>query len=283
MAALSLVYLARLASGIASFQTFAESYRRHPAGIDHGLLVVYKGFTGSREEHRSLLEGLPHQEIDVPDRGFDIGSYLEAGRQVDARYVCFLNSFSEILAPDWLATLFEHAVRPGVGVVGASGSWESFSTTYEIDSRRSDSGPVGWTRNAWRAWKLNRYRADYLPAPNPHLRSNAFLIERARWLSLTAGRLRSKHELWRFESGRTSMSRQLWAQGLDVLVVGRDGIAYGKDRWPESCTFRSCDQRNLLVADNRTRDYMGADDAQKRRLEELAWGNQPAVTGQIDC
>jgi hypothetical protein len=284
MARLTLVYLAHRASGIASFRAFAESYRRHPAGIDHDLLVVYKGFAGPSDEHRRALDGLRHRDIEVPDRGFDIGSYREASRRLDTSYVCFVNSFSEILAPNWLGTLFEHAARPGVGVAGASGSWESFATNYEVDSRRSGGGPAGWARSAWRAWKLGRYRADYLSAPNPHLRSNAFLIERERWLSLVAAPLRSKPDLWRFESGRKSMSRQLWSAGQEVLVVGRDGVAYDRDRWPESATFRSGGQRNLLVADNRTREFEQADEATRRRLAQLAWGDRqgPAPKREVD-
>lgn len=269
------MYLAHAASGLASFRTFVESYHRHPAGVEHGLLVVYKGFGESRDEHRQLLAGLSHREIDVPDRGYDVGSYREASRALESPYVCFLNSASEILSPNWLRMLFDHATRSEVGAAGATGSWESFLTNYEQSSRPPRDAFVleRWTRYVKRWLKLRRYRADFFPAPNPHLRTNAFVIERTRWLSLAPGRLASKEDLWRFESGKQSMTRQLLAQGLEVMVVGRDGVAYPKTQWPASSTFRGGDQRNLLVADNRTRQYDEADEAEKRRLASLAWAS----------
>jgi hypothetical protein len=284
MAELSLVYLARLASGIPAFQAFVESYRRHAAGIDHDLVVIYKGFPAPNDDWRRQLDGLTYDEIHLPDRGFDVGSYVAASRQLSTRYICFLNSFSEVLAPGWLAILFDHAGRPGVGAVGATGSWESFLTNYEVESPPATCGSLfrRWARRARRAWTLSRYRTMYPPAPNPHLRSNAFMIERTRWLSLHVGPLRSKEDLWRFESGRASMTQQLLAEGLDVLVVGRDGIAYTKDKWSESSTFRSGNQENLLVADNRTREYDQADGALRQRLAQFAWGDSPTANGERD-
>ena len=269
------MYLAHAASGIASFRTFVESYRRHPAGMEHRLLVVYKGFSQSRDDYRQLLAGVSHDEIDVPDRGYDVGSYRDASQALESSHVCFLNSASEVLSPDWLRMLFDHATQREVGAAGATGSWESFLTNYEQSSRPPRDAFVleRSARSVKRWFKLRRYRADFFPAPNPHLRTNAFIIERSRWLSLTTGPLRAKEDLWRFESGKQSMTRQLLAQGLEVMVVGRDGVAYPKTQWPASATFRGGEQRNLLVADNRTRQYEQADEAEKRRLASLAWAS----------
>jgi hypothetical protein len=281
MAELSLVYLARLASGIPAFQAFVESYRRHAAGIDHDLVVVYKGFPAPNDDWRRQLDGLTYDEIHLPDRGFDVGSYIAASRQLSSRFVCFLNSFSEVLEADWLRKLFDHAKRPGVGAVGASGSWESLYTDSDIERPAPEPGPAfyRWVRKARTERALSRYKRNFPPAPNPHLRSNAFVIERERWLSLKAGPLRSKEDLWRFESGRFSMTRQLLSDGLEVFVVGRDGIAYTKEQWSESLTFCSGNQQNLLVADNRTRAYEEADGAQKDRLARFVWGTRLAPSG----
>jgi hypothetical protein len=54
--------------------------------------------------------------------------------------------------------------------------------------------------------------------------------------------------------------------------VGRDGVAHPPERWPESATFRAGGQANLLVADNRTRQYDRAEGAERRALAEAAWG-----------
>jgi hypothetical protein len=74
------------------------------------------------------------------------------------------------------------------------------------------------------------------------------------------------------------MTRQLWARGLQTLVVGRDRRALPPQRWAESATFRSGGQANLLVADNRTRQWDAADPAERAHLSRLAWGADRAAT-----
>jgi len=62
------------------------------------------------------------------------------------------------------------------------------------------------------------------------------------------------------------------SRGLNVLVVGKDGVGYEKEDWTRSNTFRIGEQKNLLVADNQTRLFKTADAETKRRLAACAWG-----------
>jgi hypothetical protein len=162
-----------------------------------------------------------------------------------------------------------------VAAAGATGSWESFYTNYLL--RMEEVGRPGslaaWVKHLNRLRKLRSYRANFRPAPNAHLRSNAFMIERARWLSLRHGSLRTKWSTWLFESGKSGLTPQLTAQGLEVVVVGRNGRGYTKDEWPQSDTFRTADQSNLLVADNRTRQYAEAGEEARRYMSRIAWGD----------
>jgi hypothetical protein len=73
------------------------------------------------------------------------------------------------------------------------------------------------------------------------------------------------------EGGSRSLTRQVQAQGLEALVVGRDGVGYPPGRWPESGTFRRGEQANLLVADNRTRHYQEGGRLTRAGLSWLAW------------
>jgi hypothetical protein len=120
--------------------------------------------------------------------------------------------------------------------------------------------------------RINKYRRHYALFPNYHIRTNTFLISRDYMLRLKAGDMHTKSEAERFESGKYGMTRQILAMNLKALVVGRDGQAYEKEHWFESRTFRSGDQSNLLVADNRTRQYEEADPVTRRFLSEIAWG-----------
>ena len=46
---LALFYLARRAEGLGSFQRFVDSYKANGAGVDHSLVVIYKGFERDRD------------------------------------------------------------------------------------------------------------------------------------------------------------------------------------------------------------------------------------------
>jgi hypothetical protein len=59
---------------------------------------------------------------------------------------------------------------------------------------------------------------------------------------------------------------------MRALVVGRNGEAYEHAQWPESRTFWSADQQNLLVADNQTMKYQNAAPSQRVALSRQAWG-----------
>src|SRR5262245_58397075 len=120
-------YLARRAEGLSTFRRFADSYRLHPAGVQHDLVVIYKGYKRPREivEARAVFRDLPHIGMEVDDTGFDIGAYLKVAERLDHDYVCFMNSFTELEADGWLNLLYYHASRPDVGLAGAMGYYES--------------------------------------------------------------------------------------------------------------------------------------------------------------
>lgn len=284
MTEIGVVHLVRRQNGLAPFRAFLHSYRAHPAGSAHDLVIVFKGFTPPDDElpdYQALLGDLPHRALFMLDDGFDIGAYLSAARQLEQHYLCFLNSFSVLLADDWLAKLYRHVQRPGVGVVGATGSFESAFSGYVRAGRAEIRTTAGWRMRVadefYRVRHLLRLWRDFSPFPNYHLRTNAFMLPRRLMLQLRVGALARKREVEQFESGRHGLTRQLSAMRLDALVVGRDGRAYAKEEWPASGTFRSDEQRNLLVADNRTRQYIESAPAFKQLLAEVAWGAEQAT------
>lgn len=269
---------------MAPFEAFIRSYKAHAAGADHDLLIIMKGFRASHElnEYQRVLDGLSYTSLRVSDRGFDIAPYSAAAKRFDYRYFCFLNSFSTVLEQDWLAKMYGYVRCEKVGVVGATGSYQSAYSSY---SRILDAQPTTgrlalerMVRNGKRRWELSRIRSYFDPFPNYHVRTNAFLISRSVMLKLQVNALRTKMDVLRFESGKRGLTRQICDMGLDPLVVGRDGRAYMKEAWYESHTFRSGDQRNLLVADNRTNEYMHADSDTQRFLSEITWGDKRAYS-----
>jgi hypothetical protein len=261
------IHLVRAANGLSPLASFLESLRSHVAGRDYDLVLVLKGFVGETlpREYENLLDAHRHERLFMPDVGFDIGAYFFAAGRVAHQRVCFLNSYSRILHRDWLRFFDEALTQPGIGVVGATGSAET---------ARGAPGGTHVVRSVAQVLSPRLlYRALAFPEfPNYHLRSNAFYISRQLFLSLVTGPLRTKRALYRFESGRQSMTRQLAARGLAARVIGRDGVAYPPHEWSASATFRSGEQENLLVADNRTMDYEMANAQRRQMLTEAAWG-----------
>jgi hypothetical protein len=112
--------------------------------------------------------------------------------------------------------------------------------------------------------------------PAAHLRSNAFLLDRRLLLSMKVGPLLDKDATYWLESGRRSITRQIQRRGLEVLVAGADGAAYGAGDWAASNTFWQGAQENLIVADNQTRAYERGDGELRRAFSAHAWGEQAA-------
>jgi hypothetical protein len=251
-AQVAVVHLVWAPLGVERLRSFVESYRRHPAGQAHRLVVVYNGFTpgAAIEQWYSAFTDVQREDLLLPAPVLDLAAYREAIAAIDAEIYCFLNSYSEPLVDVWLRLLIGHLNDPGVAAAGASGSYESiYTTSHPLTRRRKRAFPE---------------------FPNPHLRTNAFAARREHLTRVQWPEITSKMQALLFESGPQSLTRQLQRSGR-VVVAGRDGHAYDVDSWPESNTFRAGNQANLLVSDNRTREYLAASEEQRRDLSRRAW------------
>ena len=277
-AVVGLVHLASSSLGIDPFLRFLRSYRAHDAGVEHDLIVVLNGFRSERAARPFLdmLAELEHEQLRIFPRVSDLTAYRRAADTFDRQVLCFLNSRSVVLAEGWLGKLHHHGSRPDVGAAAASGTWE----THLTGARTPVALEPGWrlprvhraAAELARRLLLPRYERTFPPFPNPHMRTNAFLVRRDVFRSLDWPTPRSKFAAHALESGRRGLTLQLEERGLRCVVVGRDGRPYRSEEWPRSATFRSRDQENLLVGDRRTEQYERARPAERERLAELAWG-----------
>jgi hypothetical protein len=267
------VHLVRKKNGIEPFRNFLDSYLNHPAGVGHELLILFKGFSGSSDitPYESLLKNTPHTFLVLPDTGFDLGPYFVAAERSNCRYLCFLNSFSLVQANDWLLKLYRQITKPGVGLVGATGSWGSM-----CPGRLTTKKALPLWKKLLRplVWRMIRayFRLYFEPFPNSHIRTNGFMVSRDAMLKIRRGPLLTKMHAYRLESGKNSITRQIERMGLEAIVVGKDGVGYGKNEWDVSNTFWSQAQSNLLIADNQTRKYDAEEGEQRSRWERFAWG-----------
>jgi hypothetical protein len=305
------VHLVRSANGIGPFRAFLDSYRTHPAGGEHELLLLFKGFESAdaASDYLALAEDLAVRSMFVSDEGFDLGAYFTVVHGDDRTHYCFTNSFSTILSDGWLASLYMALQQPNVGIVSATGSWASqrscmlyqlgapnaYARAFENRAKTraqfrahtsSKAGPQepapGPLARRWETGLGFARQALYFdPFPSPHLRTNAFMAARETLAQVRVRPIVTKLDAYRLESGKLSITKQIESMGLKALVVGRDGTAYGKRAWSSSNTFWQSAQQNLIVADNQTREYEQGDLSLRLLLARFAWGEE-AHAGQPD-
>jgi len=283
---LCVAHLVRKKNGIAPFKRFVDTYLANPAGADHELLIIFKGFPRPYEtgEYDEVLRDVPHKRYFVADFGFDIGPYLKVAKNFQYRYFCFFNSFSRILAPDWLRNMHHWATQSGVGLVGATGSYQSLSSDFHayrlIEKRRTLEDRLRTIKRFM--LYLARIYGAFPPFPNYHIRTNAFMAARETLARLQFGTILFKWDAYRFESSKNSLTWQTINMNLSPIVVDRHGNGYGKERWFESETFWLKEQKNLLVADNQTLAYANGDAKLRERLAFHAWRRWPDGTPRDD-
>jgi hypothetical protein len=120
------------------------------------------------------------------------------------------------------------------------------------------------------------YLEDYAQIrsfPNPHLRSNGFMLARHRLLELGFDTPETKMQACLFESGKRGLTSRFRENGLGAIVVGKDGRGFDVQDWFRSNTYRLGDQSNLLVTDNQTRRMPKMSAGARFTHMRLAWGD----------
>lgn len=276
---ISVVHLAYVPYGTELFEKFLHSYARHQAGIEHQLVILFNGFDRESEIEPFLkiidAFGIDYETILSPEK-YDISSYFYAAKNLDSEYLLFLNSFSVILADDWLRIYYAAMQKqPDVGVIGATGAgWRSEFRRYL--RRIKINTFAGEFKSLIFMWlNYRRFRG-------PHIRTTAFFIKRKVFLSLKYYELTlnflsnhsekdSKHRTLYFEHGNRNMTYQLTEMGLKTLVIDKYGKTYEPKDWMSAKTFWISEQENLLVHDNRTMTYQNGDKKVKEELSHWAW------------
>ncbi len=334
----AVAYLARHAEGLTTLQEFRDSFNRHAPGLEHTLVIIYKGFEKPTDLQtaKAVFAALPHVALEISDEGFDITAYLKAAHSLDYDYFCFLNTHTRIIAPGWLALLGECVTQPGVGIAGAMGSYESIADSWRLITKVAwlcneqavkydpllvhyydyiiENGCRSWLKRErrrkifdprdlaaalglarrrpqknWRDISEAAFQKKWLelrqpggpyfehalfPAfPNPHIRSNGFIVAREHLIKRQASAIKSKLDACRFESGPDSLTIQIQREGLRAVVVTRDGKYHEVADWPRSATFRLGQQEGLILTDNQSRIFDQMTPGTSATHVRASWGD----------
>ncbi len=276
---IAVVYLVWLPYDISLLDGFLKSYKKYKTNLAHDFYVLFNGrvVNTSIDEHLKLIQLNCDKHVNYLELpgGQDIDAYFYAANKIKHELILFFNSFSKISAHFWLEIYCDN-FKNDVGLISATASNQSYySSVFQTNNALPDFRQ-GIISN-FRKYKLFvkaffYWRFLFKPFPNPHVRTNAFMIRRELFLQLNYRRLKSKFEAYQFESGRKSLTNQVLNKGYKVVVVDKHGEAYESPNWAKSKTFWISKQENLLVSDNQTQIYADAVQGQQEKMRKLAWG-----------
>lgn len=220
------------------------------------------GMTGATASYESLYDsyGLLTTSIWLANEGIiDFSPALAA----------FLHDEMSLHAPKWMAGAARGNPEPATPA-------ELFLSPTALEQARRQWLAV--TRSTGTLAEFNLFK----PFPNPHLRSNAWVIARETLLSMRFRLDPSvKIHCCHFESGSSGLPTVLAERGLRQTLVGRDGREFAVEAWPESHGFRLGRQDNVLVKDNQVLVFDTATPERRRFLQICSWGQYIARTPEV--
>lgn len=277
---IAVVYLMWLPYDIALFDNFLKSYSLNDCGVEHELIIVFNGYQNFDQikPHLNILNlkySLNPNYLTL-SQGQDIDAYYFVASKLSHDIVLFLNTFSIILDRDWLKKYIIN-FKDNVGLISATSSNQSYFSSVFYNNKFLPDLNKGLLSNIRKCKLFLKaffyWRFLFNSFPNPHVRTNGFMIRRELFISLKYKPLKSKFKAYQFESGKNSLTNQVFRKKYQVLVIDKNGQSYTKQNWNASNTFWRSNQENLLISDNQTRIYSNASDEEKLLLTKAAWGS----------
>lgn len=221
---------------------FITTYREHPSGLDHQLVVVCNGGGPSQPlswhgeklwSPRDLFSFIPGTQFFLHDNsGFDIGAYQAVAKTVPCDVLVCLGQSVHFHRDGWLKRWSEAWTAYGPGMYGP------FATHYI----------------------------------RPHLNTSAFSVPPHFINQLYPEKVNTHDERYAFENSNSALWNRIAAAGKPVALVTWDGVwAPGNWRKPPNIIDRG-DQSNCLVWCNHNDMFAGASPQRKVELAAMMDG-----------
>ena len=261
-------YVAYGPLGIEHLKKFIKNYEKYESGFEHDLLICFKNFSdySKIQEWKKIIN---INFIEFYDReiknDFDIGSYFRIAKKYSDRLIFFLGTYAAPIVRNWLKILINNYEPKSV--LGTMGSYASMPSQF-----------FNFYYNQYTKFQQIRWGLYHMIKvklfPNPHIRTNGFMISAKDFLSLKYDRNKfvKKIETNYFEGGRFGMSNQLLSKGFKLFIVNSDNKKFDLDDWYKSDTYCLNHQEKLLFTDKRTNEYHLADTSEKKKLTKHTWG-----------
>jgi hypothetical protein len=257
------------------FSRFVESYKKHPAGCEHELMIIKKGF----QEHEHIwnewikqLDGFPITIYEYPDIHYVFGYLRIIMEEYPDRYILTCMSNATIRVDNWLDLYMRHA-KPD-RIFGSGGCYGALFGVLQMKFLYLYNKLLSYF-GIYRKTYLNT--DNYFLFPVPTLRTSGFMVPPNLLKSITfwpkAEHLNCREHEFLFEAGKYSLSVQAKIAGYSLMVVSADGKAYPMERWRESSTLITGNQKNLIIADHWTQYYDSCSFIIKKLKEINAYGS----------
>ena len=250
-----------------NLNNFINYYKRFNAGTKHRLLICFKKKKKEdpifKNPKLKLIKYIKH--IDNSNfNDYDWGSYRRIAKIYKENIILFMNCHSYPLVKNWLKFFINH--YKSKTLLGPCGSYESMV--------KSPINPID-EKNYFKSilYSISNF-VDFSLFPNPHIRSNCFMLSAKDLLSLkkTKKYRFKKKSTWIDESGRSGMTNQLLKRNFDIFVVNRDNKKFDIKNFKESETYAYKNQFKLIISDKFTRQYAHADELKKSMIKKNVWG-----------
>ena len=174
-----------------------------------------------------------------------------------------MNSHSYPIKKNWLKIILKfYRVKT---IIGSSGSNESILTALKFKKIFKILKYIK---------KYSKFKKNFYPFPNPHLRTANFLINSKDFLLFNKKRsYKCKEDAWESESGKNGLTNFFKNKRYKILVINSDSKSFEERDWSKSGTYYSKNQKKLLVSDRHTRKFDKFPKNIKVKLEQKVWFN----------
>lgn len=260
------VYLISIYDDRHNLENFIKHYKLFKSGYEHELLICFKNF--DKNDPIFNIEGLDNLNFikyeDYNDyNDYDWGSYLRISNSYSDRIIFFMNCHSYPIVDNWLKKFVLN--YNDNFILGPSGSYESITSSWFKGN---------FSNNFLYSIIYGFLNLKNFPLyPNPHLRSNCFMISAKNYKNLILNQKFKYKKIgtWLNESGRNGMTKQAKKLKMQVFVVNSDGKKFEVSNWIFSKTYAMDNQDKLIISDKFSRVYEKGSNIEKKKITKNIW------------
>jgi hypothetical protein len=250
------------------------------------IYIIFKGWEEKKHINPKYFFSNIKKKIsffDFSDDGFDLGTYFKVLKYVDEEYIYFFNSTSRIIDDNFFKFSINAMLDKKLGLLGWAGSFGTlrpsikkifFKLKINININKNFMNAIKNLLIDIIAFPYHLYLYKNFPKfPNPHVRSNAFLIKKDLYeeFSKISKYSETKIESCELESGKNGLTKFVQKKGYDVKVINSKNKIFDIRECDKSETWRTGDKQHVLVADNGTLSYEKMPISRKLFKEYSAW------------